>query len=346
MTDKQWKDLIDIVKGKSFTPLPTGFLIDCPWLPNWFGISILDYFTNDNLWFDANIKVTEAFPNTLFFPGFWSEYGMCSEPSAFGAKCSFPENQFPHAEKCIYSLKDIERVKKPKAGVDGLSPFLLNRLKLNRQRIEKSGHKIRFSVSRGHLNVASYLMGTTELMTGLLTDPGKIHTLLRVITNYLLDWHDVQLKTFPTIDGILILDDLAGFIGEEEFKQFGLPYLKELFNKDVSIKFFHNDADYRSSIKYLPEIGINIFNMSFNTSLNELKERTGNKVTMLGNIPSRDIMAKGTPADVKKAVHEMITTLKDRSRIIVSGAGGMSPGVPTENINSLIQCVQEEAAGR
>ncbi|MBN2535583.1 MAG: hypothetical protein JXB88_22080 [Spirochaetales bacterium] len=337
MTDNQWDNLIKIVNGTRLDPLPAGFIIDCPWLPNWFGINILDYFTNDDLWFSANLKATEIFPGVMFFPGFWSEYGMCSEPSAFGAKCSFPENQFPHADKCIHSLKDIDRIRKPKAGVDGLSPFLLNRLKLNRKRMEESGHKIRFSVSRGHLNVASYLMGTTELMTGLLTDHGQIHKLLRIITDYLIEWHDVQQKTFPSIDGILILDDLVGFIGEEEFKQFGLPYLKELYDRDVSIKLFHNDADCRSSVKYLPEIGINIFNMAFNTSLNELKELTGNKVTMLGNIPPRDVLARGTPADITKAVRDMIAALEDPSRIIVSCGGGMSPGVTTENINAFIQ---------
>jgi uroporphyrinogen-III decarboxylase len=346
MTEQQWKNLIDIVNGKVCDPLPAGFIIDCPWLPNWYGTSILDYFTSDELWFQSNLKAMETFPDIMFLPGFWSEYGMCSEPSAFGAKTSFPENQFPHAQKCIHSLKEIDTIKKPKAGVDGLGPFLLNRLKLNRKRIEEAGHSICFSVSRGHLNIASYLMGTTELMTGLLMDPARIHTLLRIITDYLKEWHDLQRKTFPSIDGILILDDLVGFIGEEEFKQFGLPYLKELYNTDVNIKFFHNDADWKSCINYLPEIGINLFNMAFNTSLNELKNLTANKVTMLGNIPPRDVLAQGTPDDVKKAVVIMINELDDPGHFIVSCGGGMPPGVSTENITSVTQGIREAAAGR
>jgi hypothetical protein len=44
MTDKQWDDLKDVVDGKLLKPLPVGFIIDSPWLPNWHGISILDYF--------------------------------------------------------------------------------------------------------------------------------------------------------------------------------------------------------------------------------------------------------------------------------------------------------------
>lgn len=345
MTDKQWNDLIDIVNGKVFDPLPVGFIIDCPWLPNWYGITILDYFTNDDLWLKANFKAIETFPEVMFLPGFWSEYGMCSEPSAFGAKCIFPENQFPHADICIRTIEDIAKIKKPNPETDGFNPFLLNRLKLAQQKIEDAGHKIRFSVSRGHLNIASYLMGTTEFMMALMTNPDEIHKLLRIITDYLKDWHNLQKATFPSIDGILILDDIIGFIGEEEFKQFGLPYFKKLFNTNLSIKFLHNDADCKASVKNYPEMGVNLYNMAFDTDLNELKETTDNKITMLGNIPPRDVLAQGSIDDIKKSVKDLITSLKDPSRIILSCGGGMPPDVSTEQIKAFIDAVKEKSRG-
>ena len=90
MTDKQWNELVALVKGEGVSEkIPIGFIIDCPWLPNWYGISILDYFTSDELWLKANLKAAETFPDVMFLPGFWSEYGMCTEPSAFGAKTVF-----------------------------------------------------------------------------------------------------------------------------------------------------------------------------------------------------------------------------------------------------------------
>jgi uroporphyrinogen-III decarboxylase len=340
MTDKQWTDLIDVINGKILDPLPIGFVIDCPWLPNWAGMSILDYFSSDELWFEANKKAIDTFPELMYFPTFWSEYGMCSEPLAFGAKGNFPPNEFPHAHKCVHSVEDIINLSVPRAETDGLAPFILNRLKLNQKKIERIGHKIRFSVSRGPLNIASFLMGTTEFLMTMMTNPEETHKLLTTITDYLEEWHDLQMKTFPTIDGIMMLDDIIGFIGEEEFVEFGLPYLKRLYNKDVTIKFFHNDAGYTSSIKYLPEIGINIFNMEFESDLNELKELTQNKVTMLGNIPPRDVLAAGTPADVKKATKVLLDGMKDKSRVIYSCGGGMPPGVKTENIQAFIEAIR------
>ena len=183
MTDKQWNELLAVIGGASReVARPSGSSLIRPWLPNWFGIDILDYFTSEELWFEANRKAIETFPEVTFLPGFWSEFGMCTEPSAFGAKCVFPRNEFPFAEKMIRDVAQIDDLAEPNPATDGLLPFMLNRLKSVRPRLEDMGHKIRFSVSRGPLNVATFLMGTTEFLMALKTDPDKAHKLLRIIT--------------------------------------------------------------------------------------------------------------------------------------------------------------------
>ena len=75
---------------------------------------------------------------------------------------------------------------------------MLNRLRSARPRLEEMGHKIRFSVSRGPLNVATFLMGTTEFLMALKTEPEKAHKLLSIITSFLKKWHELQRETFPT----------------------------------------------------------------------------------------------------------------------------------------------------
>jgi len=341
MTEEQWRKLKETIEGKESNPLTTGFIVDSPWLPNWYGIKILDYFTNDDLWFKSNLHAAKTFPDVLLLPGFWSELGMCSEPSAFGARCSFPSNEFPHAHRSIYSIDDIQRISKPNAETDGLAPFILNRLLLNQQRIEDAGHNVYFSISRGPLNIASYLMGTTEFFMALITNPDEIHRLLDIINEYLIEWHDLQKQVFPSIDGMLVLDDIIGLIGEEEFREFGLPYLKKVFNRNVSVKFLHNDASYKSSIGYLNEIGVNLFNMGFDSDINDLTEQTSGQITMMGNIPPRDILAKGSTKEIESEVKGLINELKSRRRVIISCGGGMPPDVSTENINFFTEMVNK-----
>ena len=105
------------------------------------------------------------------------------------------------------------------------------------------------------------------------------------------------------------------------------------------MKFFHNDAPCKACAPYLAEIGINLLNFGIQHTLAEMKQWTGNKVTLMGNIPPRDVLAAGTPDDVVRSVGELLTGIEDRSRLIVSCGGGMPPGAPTENIRALISAV-------
>ena len=337
MTDHQWNQLLLAVKMGSAQRPPVGFIIDSPWLPNWCGVSILDYFTNEEIWFQANRKAIETFPEALFLPGFWSEFGMCTEPSAFGSKCVFYPNEFPFAEKLIQDPAQISGLAEPNPKTDGLLPFMLNRLRSTRGRIEDMGHKIRFSVSRGPLNIASFLMGTTEFLTALKTDPGPAHKLLKLLTAFLKNWHDLQRQSFDSIDGMLVLDDIVGFIGEKDFLEFGYPYLKDLFNADVAVRFFHNDAECAKSIKYYAELGINLYNPGIHNRIGDLFGMCGNKLAILGNSPPRDVLAKGTPEEVKAAVKTLRSEIPDSARVILSCAGGMPPGVSTQNLKAFVE---------
>jgi uroporphyrinogen decarboxylase len=67
-----------------------------------------------------------------------------------------------------------------------------------------------------------------------------------------------------------------------------------------------------------------------------MKELTNNTVTLLGNIPTRDVLAAGTPDDVRNSVAAALESANDRSRIILSCGGGMPPDVPTENIEAFL----------
>ena len=341
MNDQQWNTLVSVVRGETVRPLPTAFIVDSPWLPNWAGHTILDYFTDERIFLEDNLKAIRAFPDSMLLPGFWSEYGMCTEPSAFGSVSMWGEDDFPFAKKVLLSPADVDRLDKPDARKDGLLPFVIKRLQHLQPEIEKAGHKIRFAVARGPLNIASFLMGTPEFMEALKTEPELMHRLLGMVTDFLVEWIEVQREAFPSIDGIMLLDDIVGFISRRDFEIFGLPYLKRAFSSDVTVKFFHNDAPAKASAPLLEAAGINLFNFGIQHTLADMKAWTSNRIALMGNIPPRDVLAEGTPEDVRRAVKEMLNALDDHSRLIVSCGGGMPPRAPTDNINALISTVEE-----
>ncbi|MFC2129357.1 uroporphyrinogen decarboxylase family protein [Bacteroidota bacterium] len=341
MTGEQWTALTSLIAGEKQDQALTGFIIDSPWIPGWYGISTLEYYSSERSWMDANKKAIETFPDTIFLPGFWSEYGMCSEPSAFGAKSIWQTNDLPHADRVISDISQVPGMSCPDPASDGLLPFIIERLRKMEPEIIDMGHEIKFAVARGPLNIASFLMGTTELMLAIMLQAEEVHKLMRIITDFSKGWIQLQKEAFPSIDGILLLDDIVGFIAEPECKSFAVPYIKEIFQSfDASVRFFHNDASGLVSTPYIGEMGVNLYNFSFEHSITEIRNLAGQDIALLGNLPPRDVLASGTPDQVKEETIKMVQGVEDKQRIIWSCGGGMPQDVSTQNINAFIETIQ------
>lgn len=342
MRNSEWNDLVSLIDGEQLDYHPVGFIIDSPWIPGWYGISNIDYYSSDELWFKSNLKAVNSFPGVWFFPGFWSEYGMCTEPSAFGSRMIFLEKNLPHAEKILSGIEVAGLLPQPDVHTDGLLPFMISRLRNNQESIINSGHQIRFAIARGPMNIASFLMGTTEFMMALTMDPDASHKLLKKITDFVCDWLFWQKECFPSIEGVLILDDIIGFVGETEFNEFVIPYFSRIFESTgVKVRFLHNDAEGLITAKYLKEMGVNVFNFSFNHTLGEIRRLAGPEAILVGNIPPRDVLASGTPQQVDTAVKKAFEEINDHNRIIWSVGGGMPPAVINDNISAFIKAVEK-----
>ena len=343
MTKEQWNLLLKTVHGETPEKPVTGFIIDSPWLPGWAGVTNLQFYSSEKIWFETNKKAIETFPKIIFLPGFWSEFGMCTEPSAFGAKLVWNDYNLPHADKIISDVSDAGNLKIPNVKTDGLLPFIIQRLVDYQQPIQDMGHEIKFAIARGPLNIASFLMGTTELMTGFMMDPDNSHQLLETITEFTVQWIQYQKERFPSIEGILVLDDIVGFVGDEECRQYAVPYIKRIFEAfDSKLNFFHNDAQGLISTPYLKEMGVHLFNFSFEHSMIEIRELAGPEVALIGNLPPRDVLAAGTPEQVREETRKMVREFGDKNRVIWSCGGGMPPGVATENILAFKETIDEE----
>ena len=342
MTNEQWELLLKTVNGETPKKPVTGFIIDSPWIPGWAGISTLQFYSSEQIWFEANKKAIETFPDIIFLPGFWSEFGMCTEPSAFGAKLVWNEYNLPHADKIIGDISEAGNLKIPNPKTDGLLPFIIQRLVNYQKPILEMGQDIKFAIARGPLNIASFLMGTTELMMGFMMDPENSHKLLETITQFTINWVQYQKEMFPSIEGILVLDDIVGFIGDDECKEYAIPYIKRIFSSiDSKLNFFHNDAQGLISTPYLQEMGVNLFNFSFEHSMKEIRELAGPEVALIGNLPPRDVMALGTPEQVREETKKMVLEFGDKNRVIWSCGGGMPQNVSTENIRAFKETIDE-----
>ena len=336
MNSKNWDTIKKCCNMKNIEKAPVGLIVDSPWIPGYVGISTIDYFTIPEKWFEANLKVINDFPDIIFFPGFWAEFGMATEPSGFGCKISFYEDTTPQVHNILTSLDEFNKLSLPNPKTDGLMPFVLSIYKNMKSRIESVGHMLKIAVSRGPFTIASYVMGLSNFLTELKLNPQSTHKMLKLINDFIKIWLEAQLDVMKDAEGIMLLDDVIGFLSREDYLQFAHPYLKEIFKSYPRyIKIYHNDTDNPVPYEFLEELGVNIFNFTHMRSIAEVRSIIGNSVCLMGNVPPLQVLAQGSVDMVKEHALKCVKDNNGKGGLILSVGGGVSPGTPKENLQAL-----------
>ena len=342
MNRGKWERFNRAARGEEFPEPPIALIVDSPWIPGYLGVPTLDYLTVPDVWLEANLRVEREFPEVMFLPGFWAEIGMAAEPSAFGCKVSFYRDKTPVVHPLISGIEELERISAPDPQTDGLMPIILNLYRRLESRVNDAGHVIKMVAARGPLTVATHLMGVTSFLLGLKLDAASTHRVLRTTTTLVRNWLEAQAAALKEVEGILVLDDIAGFLSPKDYLEFAHPYLKEIFDAfPRALKVFHNDTDNPVSYRYLADLGIHSFNFTHLQPLAQVRELVGPQICLIGNVPPLEVLAQGTRDDVLRAARACLDAHPSRRGLILSAGGGTSPGTPGENIRALAEAVRQ-----
>ena len=341
MKPEQWELIRRAAKGSIPGRPPLAVVVDSPWIPGFLGISHLDYYFDPSTWFEANLKVTREFPDVIFFPSWWVEFGMAIEPSAFGARIRFNRHKTPDIEGNLFRLEETGRMKMPDPRRDGLCALALRTYEKTRDEIVSNGYVIPFATARGPLCLASYLRGLQEFTMDIVDDPEGTKKLLGMTTEFVIGWLEAQADVIgETVQGIFILDDIVGFLGREQYLEFAHPFLKAIcdaFPRDW-VKAYHNDANIKPFAGDLAETGFDIIQWGKSPDIEWMFQAWGDKVCPMGNIDPLDVCTRSTPEEVKKEALGILEKARGR-RFIFSLGGGASPGMPGENLTALVRAL-------
>jgi uroporphyrinogen decarboxylase len=226
---------------------------------------------------------------------------------------------------------------------DAFMAMTLHRIRRQRQRILDTGEILPLVTARGPMCTAAFVRNTTEFMMDLVDKPEWAHKLLDLCANLIIDWLKAQHKAMGgTVEGIFILDDIVGFVNEEHYMEFAHPRLKKIcdaFPKDW-VKLYHNDAGIGACLDHLPDAGFNMLNWGKQTDYSEVKARVGRRLCLMGNVNPLEVGVRGTPKEVRQATLDVLEKSGGEG-IVLSLGGGVSPGMPRENIQAMLQALKE-----
>lgn len=345
MKPEQWAVFKKAARMEKLEKIPMAMIIDSPWIPGYVGAKHLDFFLNPDVWFQSHRRIHQEFPDVIFVPGWWMEYGMAAEPSILGAKIKFWQDNTPSEYAMLFNLDDVDKLPEYEVEADGFAALTLHRIRMQKQQVWDTGEIMPFVTARGPMCTAGFARGTTELMLDLVENPAGAHKLLDLCTRVIIDWLKAQEKALGRdVEGIFILDDIVGFVNEEHYQEFCHPYLKRIcdaFPKDW-VKLYHNDADVEACLEHLPDVGFNVLNWGKQTDIADVKARLGDRMCLMGNVNPLEVGVRGTPDEVREATLEVLEKAgKSGTGLILSVGGGTSPGMPKQNIVAMQAALAE-----
>jgi uroporphyrinogen decarboxylase len=321
--------------------IPVALIVDSPWLPGYAGIHTLDFFLNPEKWFEIHRGLMDRFPDAVWIPGFWVEYGMAAEPSAFGARVHFHHDRPPSMEPVVTDPAFWAAAPVPDVREDGFMPLVLRWYEHVEQRLQAEGLGVRMVAARGPMVTAGWVMGITDLMTGLVTQPREVSRFLETVTTTLIAWLQAQLDTLSAPEGIMLLDDIVGMVSEEHYHEFVEPHLRRIFDTfEGLVRIYHNDTPCQHLFPALAEANFDVFNFTHEVDIAQAKAVMGHRVAMMGNVPPLAVGVREAPAVVAEYSKKCMDKAGPGGGMILSVGGGVSPGMPAENIDAMLEAAR------
>jgi len=335
-----WTDFLLAARGGKPERVPVALIVDSPWMPGFAGMHTLDFFLDTDAWLDTHLKVMARFPDVVFLPGFWVEYGMANEPSAFGAGVVWRADSPPSIRHLDLPPLEWGRLRRPDPETDGLMPLVLRRLEL----LEKGGlpgpHRIRLVAARGPLAIASHVLGTTRFLEATAAEPEAAAAALDVFTDTVIAFLRAQLARLREPVGILVLDDLPGMLSPRGFDRMALPYLQRVFDSfEGLLRIYHNDTPCAHLLPRMGQLHCEVWNFSHEVDIAAVRAAVPG-IALLGNVSPLGTLVRGTPEQVFAEARACVGKVAAGGGFILSAGGGLSPGTPAEHIDALVQAAR------
>jgi hypothetical protein len=240
--------------------------------------------------------------------------GAGFESSIFGLKQIYKADSDPWIarEPLIKEKDDLASIKMPDFYKSGSMPDTHKFYDKIKSLGEKRGLNIIFPrINRGPFGLATELRGFNNTFIDMKEDPEFFHKLMRFIVDTEKNWMTERKNYLGTEIGMgdLWNDEVdSSLFSAEYYKEFILPYEKELANFYGGIRYWHSCANVNSFLKLIFEIPkIEVFDVGPWTDLESVLKLTRGRIPIeVRPYPSRINVYSGTRKEMKNNIDEII----------------------------------------
>lgn len=265
---------------------------------------------------------------------------------AMGMEIAFNEKKGPILRNPIRDKASVDRLSIPRP--EDEVPFVIETIRILRRELEGNVPLIGFSGAP--FTLASYMVeGGTSRSFALIKmmmyqRPSLYHSLLIKVTKAITLYILAQIKAGA--QAIQLFDTWAGALAPEDYKDFALPYTKEIIEgikgEGVPIILYVNGGG--GLLELMKEAGPDVISLDWRIDLDKAIERLRKDIAVQGNL---DPCALFLPHDqIGKRVKEILNRAKDAPGHIFNLGHGILPETPVENVIAMVDAVHKYSKHR
>jgi len=210
------------------------------------------------------------------------------------------------------------------------------------------GRKATFWLMRGVFVRSWRLIGMTNYMTNIYTDPEFLLLLAQRMMEFSLA--QLELLVEAGLDVLVIEDDIAmnqgPMLSLEHFNlfinHFNRQIVESAHQKGLKV-VRHSDGNLWPILDVLIESGydgINPLEPQAGMDMKKVKAYCGDRICLLGNIDSVDLLPRGNVKQVEQAVIQTIQDGAAGGGLIICSSNSLHPGVNPDNCIAMFQAVR------
>ena len=259
---------------------------------------------------------------------------------AMGMDLRFAEGEGPVLSPPIRSA---EAVQKLGAVQDGELSYVAESVRIVCRELDRKTPVIGFCGAP--FTVASYMVEGSGSRTFLNTkrmmyeQPDVWRALLRKLVPVLAEYLKSQAEAGA--GAVQIFDSWVGCLGPEDYREFVLPYSRELLRcvAEAGVPIIHFGTGTATLLELMREAGGDVIGLDWRVELGEAWERVGYDVAVQGNL---DPVALFGPRELIRArVDRILRSAAGRPGHVFNLGHGILPGTPVENVQAVVDMVRQ-----
>lgn len=261
------------------------------------------------------------------------------------ARDSTPGEPGHIAAPAINSLAEVDRLRPADPQRDGRIPVLVEAVAILARDLG-SEVAIRGNADQCAFSLAGLLRGMPAFMMDLVdaADSPALARLLEICYETHLAVHRAVRQAGAHLTSLG--DSPAGpdVISPAMFDRFARPWEERLV-RDLAadgvftvIHICGNTTPILDQLAQYPACG---FELDYKTRARPAKETVGREHVLFGNVDPSGILARGTPAQVRAAVRDLMAVWKPGGRFVLNAGCAIPASTPSENLQAFLQAAAE-----